>query len=85
MMGGLSIWHMLLLAVVAMVFLGKGRLSEFMGDAGKGLRSFKKGLTEDEDAAQRPSQPAPRLQSQQPVEPNADRDLQPMKDDRPAQ
>lgn len=85
-MGGLSIWHMLLLAVVAMVFLGKGRLSEFMGDAGKGLRSFKKGLTEDDDApAARPSQPAARLQAQQPIEPNADRDLQPMKDDRPAQ
>ncbi len=79
-MGGFSIWHLLLLAVVAMVFLGKGRLSEFMGDAGKGLRSFKKGLTDDEDTAQRPPQ---RLQAQQPMDPNPDRDLQPMKDDRP--
>lgn len=79
-MGGLSIWHWLLLAVVAMVFLGKGRFSEFMGDAGKGLKNFKKGLVEEEEPAPRP---APRLQAQAPGEPNAERDLQPMKDDRP--
>lgn len=80
-MGGLSIWHWLLLAVVAMVFLGKGRFSEFMSDAGKGLKNFKKGLAEDDDAPA--PRPAPRLQAQPPVEPAADRDLQPMKDDRP--
>lgn len=84
-MGGLSIWHMLLLAVVAMVFLGKGRLSEFMGDAGKGLRSFKKGLTEDDDAPAARTPPTPRLQTQQPLEPTGDRDGQPMRDDRPTQ
>ena len=85
-MGGFSIWHLLILAVVAMVFLGKGRLSDFMGDAGKGLRSFKKGLQDDDDAsAARPAPPAQRLQAQQPIEPAAERDLQPMKDDRPAQ
>jgi sec-independent protein translocase protein TatA len=80
-MGGFSIWHLLIFAVVAMVFLGKGRLSEFLGDAGKGLRSFKKGLTEEDEE---PARPAQRLQAQQPVDPNADRELQPMKDDRPA-
>ena len=79
-MGGLSIWHWLLLAVVAMLFLGKGKLSDFMGDAAKGIKSFKKGLADDDDA---PTKPAARLQAQQPIEPNAERDLQPMKDDRP--
>lgn len=79
-MGGLSIWHWLLLAVVAMLFLGKGRFSEFMSDAGKGIRNFKKGLSEEEETPQRP---APRLQAQAPLEPSSERDLQPMKDDRP--
>ena len=80
-MGGLSIWHWLLLAVVAMLFLGKGRFSDFMGDAAKGIKSFKKGLAEDDE----PVRPAPRLQAQPPAEPAAaDRDLQPMKDDRPS-
>jgi len=79
-MGGLSIWHWLLLAVVAMLFLGKGRFSDFMGDAAKGIKSFKKGMAEDDE----PQRPAPRLQAQQPIEPSAERDLRPMKDDRPA-
>ena len=80
-MGGLSIWHWLLLAVVAMLFLGKGRFADFMGDAAKGIKSFKKGMAEDDDHQPRP---APRRQAQPPGEPAADRDLQPMKDDRPA-
>ena len=78
-MGGLSIWHWLALAVVAMIFLGKGKFSEFMGDAGKGLKNFKKGLSEEEE----PARPAPQLQVQTPLEPNKDPALQPMKDDRP--
>jgi sec-independent protein translocase protein TatA len=49
-MGGLSIWHLLiLLAVVVILFGGRGKLSSIMGDFGKGINSFKEGLkTEDE-------------------------------------
>jgi sec-independent protein translocase protein TatA len=52
-----------------------------MGDVAKGIKSFKKGMSEEEEA--KPAQPQPRLQAQPPLEPNPDRDLQPMKDDRP--
>jgi sec-independent protein translocase protein TatA len=46
-MGGLSIWHIAILAVVALVlFGGKGKISDLMGDFGKGVNSFKKGLGE---------------------------------------
>ena len=49
-MGGLSIWHWLILAVVILVFFGgKGKISEMMGDFGKGVNSFKKGLAEKDD------------------------------------
>jgi len=49
-MGGLSWVHWLLLAVVALVlFGGRGKVSDLMGDFGKGINSFKKGLTEKED------------------------------------
>ena len=82
-MGGLSIWHWLILALVVMLLFGKGRLSDFMGDAAKGIKSFKKGLAEDDDEVT-PTRPAARLQGQPPLDPNPDRDLQPMKDDRPA-
>ncbi|PTQ11488.1 twin-arginine translocase TatA/TatE family subunit [Sphingomonas oleivorans] len=82
-MGGLSIWHWLLVGVVVMLFFGKGRFSDMMGDVAKGIKSFKKGMSEDDDApAARPAS-APRLQQQSPIEPNQDRELQPMKDDRP--
>ena len=46
-MGGLSWIHWLLLALVALVlFGGRGKVSDLMGDFGKGINSFKKGLAE---------------------------------------
>jgi sec-independent protein translocase protein TatA len=50
-MGGLSLPHLLLLgAVVLILFGGKGKISEIMGDVAKGIKSFKKGLSDDEPA-----------------------------------
>ena len=49
-MGALSIWHILILMVVALLlFGGRGKISDLMGDVGKGLRSFRKGLNEPDD------------------------------------
>ncbi len=49
-MGGLSWIHWLLLAGVALVlFGGRGKVSDLMGDFGKGINSFKKGLAEKDD------------------------------------
>ncbi|MFW2830663.1 twin-arginine translocase TatA/TatE family subunit [Sphingomonas sp. ID0503] len=79
-MGGLSLWHWLLVGVVVLLLFGKGRFSDLMGDVAKGIKSFKKGMAEEDEPAQRP---APRLQQQEPLEPNRDPNLQPMKDDRP--
>jgi len=57
-MGSFSIWHwMLFLAVALLLFGGKGKISDIMGDVAKGVKSFKKGLSEDEEkpaAAQSP-------------------------------
>jgi len=51
-MGGLSIWHWLIFAAVALLlFGGSGKISSIMGDVAKGIKSFKKGMTEDEPAA----------------------------------
>jgi sec-independent protein translocase protein TatA len=50
-MGGLSIWHwLLLLAVVAVLFGGRGKLTNVMGDFAKGIKAFKHGMREDETA-----------------------------------
>jgi sec-independent protein translocase protein TatA len=50
-MGTFSIWHWLIvLAVVLVLFGGKGKISAIMGDFGKGLKSFKKGMKDEEGA-----------------------------------
>jgi len=50
-MGGLSIWHILIIAAIAIIlFGGRGKISDIMGDFAKGIKSFRKGLSEhDED------------------------------------
>jgi sec-independent protein translocase protein TatA len=70
-MGGLSLWHWIIVALVILVLFGRGKISEMMGDFGKGVSSFKKGLAESEDltkpAAQIPppaSTPAPAPQAE---------------------
>ncbi|MDR3495266.1 MAG: twin-arginine translocase TatA/TatE family subunit [Ancalomicrobiaceae bacterium] len=58
-MGSLSIWHWLIVLIVAMLFFGgRGKISELMGDVAKGINSFKKGLKEDETAASAPADAA---------------------------
>ncbi len=59
-MGGLSIWHWLIvLAVAAVLFGGKGKLSSVMGDFAKGIKAFKSGMKDDEEAASAPQVPPP--------------------------
>jgi sec-independent protein translocase protein TatA len=54
-MGSFSIWHWLIVGAVALVlFGGKGRISEIMGDVAKGIKSFKKGMSEEDDKAEAP-------------------------------
>jgi len=49
-MGAFSIWHWLIVLVVVLVlFGGKGKISSLMGDFGKGLKSFKKGMKDDDE------------------------------------
>ncbi len=50
-MGTFSIWHWLIvLAVVLLLFGGSGKISTLMGDVAKGIKSFKKGLSDDDEA-----------------------------------
>ncbi len=51
--GGFSIWHWLIVGLVVLLLFGKGRFSDMMGDVAKGLKNFKKGMSEDEEAEQR--------------------------------
>lgn len=66
-MGGLSIWHWLIVLFVVLILFGRGRVSEIMGEFGKGIKSFKDGM--NEEAASKPTAPPPAQITAQPVEP----------------
>ena len=79
-MGSFSIWHWLVvLLIVLILFGGRGKISQIMGDFGKGLKSFKKGVKDDDEetaqAAQRVSEEPRTAMSSSPVtEPQAKKD-----------
>ncbi|MGC9271061.1 twin-arginine translocase TatA/TatE family subunit [Acidiphilium sp.] len=47
-MGGLSIWHWLIVLAVVLILFGSGRVGNLMGELGKGLKSFKNNLADDQ-------------------------------------
>jgi len=47
-MGSFSLVHWLVLGLIVLLLFGKGRFSDMMGDVAKGLKSFKKGMAEDD-------------------------------------
>jgi sec-independent protein translocase protein TatA len=48
-MGGFSIWHILILAIILLLLFGGNRFSSMMGDVAKGLKSFKQGMADDDE------------------------------------
>ncbi|MEJ2408894.1 MAG: twin-arginine translocase TatA/TatE family subunit [Novosphingobium sp.] len=64
-MGSFSIWHWLIVLVIVLVLFGRGRVSEIMGDFGKGIKSFKEGMNEDEKKSGKASTPPAQITSQQ--------------------
>ncbi|RUM98698.1 twin-arginine translocase TatA/TatE family subunit [Pseudaminobacter arsenicus] len=47
-MGSFSIWHWLIVLVVVLLLFGRGKIPELMGDMAKGIKSFKKGMSDDD-------------------------------------
>ncbi len=52
-------WQLIIIALVILVLFGRGRISEMMGDFGKGIKSFKEGMNEDDSKS---SKPSPRIE-----------------------
>lgn len=55
-MGSFSLVHWLVLGLVILLLFGKGRFSDMMGDVAKGLKSFKKGMADDDTPPPAPRQ-----------------------------
>ena len=49
-MGSFSIWHWLIVLVVLLLLFGRGKIPDLMGDVAKGIKNFKKGMSEDDVA-----------------------------------
>jgi sec-independent protein translocase protein TatA len=45
-----GLFQILIIALIVLVLFGRGRISEMMGDFGKGIKSFRRGLDEDDSA-----------------------------------
>ena len=54
-MGGLSIWHWIIVIGVVLLLFGRGKISELMGDVAQGIKAFKKGMSDDEVKAETPA------------------------------
>ena len=63
-MGGLSIWHWIIVIAVILLLFGRGKISELMGDVAQGIKAFKKGMAEDETAKAEPD-PVKTIEHQQ--------------------
>lgn len=49
-MGGASIWHWIVVGLLVVLLFGRGKISDMMGDVAKGIKAFKKGMSEDDTA-----------------------------------
>ncbi|MGX7705046.1 twin-arginine translocase TatA/TatE family subunit [Methylobacterium sp. Gmos1] len=70
-MGGASIWHWIVVGVIIMLLFGRGKVSDLMGDVAKGIKAFKKGMADEDQAptttAQVPHAQVPPVQVAPPV------------------
>lgn len=59
-MGSFSIWHWIIVLAIVLLLFGRGKIPELMGDVAKGIKSFKKGISdEDENETQTASNAQP--------------------------
>ncbi|MDP8920101.1 MAG: twin-arginine translocase TatA/TatE family subunit [Pseudomonadota bacterium] len=58
-MGGTSIWHWIVVGLIVVLLFGRGKISDMMGDVAKGIKAFKKGMSEDDTTVKpvTPSEP----------------------------
>jgi len=47
-MGTFSIWHWIIVLVIVLLLFGKGKIPSLMSDMAKGIKSFKKDMSDDE-------------------------------------
>ena len=46
---GISFWQIIIVVALLVILFGRGKISELMGDVAKGVKSFKKGMSDEDD------------------------------------
>ncbi len=54
MFEGLSLAHVLVVGVAVLVLFGRGKVSSMMGEVGRGITAFRKGMIAEPEEAQKP-------------------------------
>ena len=67
-MGGLSIWHWIIVIAVVLLLFGRGKISDLMGDVAQGIKAFKKGMSDDDVAAKPEAPKDPKIIDSQPAQ-----------------
>ena len=44
---GISFWQIAIVVVIVVLLFGRGKITSLMGDVAKGIKSFKKGMSDD--------------------------------------
>ena len=48
---GISFWQIAIVVVLVVLLFGRGKISSLMGDVAKGIKSFKKGMSDDSSSS----------------------------------
>jgi len=48
-MGAFSIWHWIIVLIIVLLLFGKGKIPSLMADMAKGIKSFKKNMSDDDN------------------------------------
>ena len=58
-MGSFSLMHWMVVLAIILILFGAGKLPHVMGDFAKGIKAFKAGMRDEDEAASPPAQVAP--------------------------
>ena len=53
-MGTIGVWQIVIVVLLLVLLFGRGKISELMGDVAKGIKSFKKGMSDDQAETSEP-------------------------------
>ena len=52
----IGFWQIAIVVVLVVILFGRGKISDLMGDVAKGIKSFKKGISENSDSSNKDSE-----------------------------